>query len=381
VFAPLPSLPSAFEDVTLRLDLMRGGQVRAVRVPLAVVREGRLSPCGSTLHVRVYCREPANSYQLDIKADFGPQPPRSARLTVFSGDSPVGPAVSLVSGGEYREPELPLDLEVPCEQLVFRVALNPAGGAALELVGVARLGQVGEGEVRRETQSSRLRAARAALKTDLADALLHAPVPALAVLGRLIEAEELTEKMELLRRLFETQLDIRLIEAAVRDIEVTARMEKSFTDVEFAALSLSDPVEASIVLFHPRSPTYLLAVCFVLCLEQNLAPANEREGQWWRQMAKAGAVALWRRDRSSLEELQGTMRASEDPVKAVLLEKLAKWAARRETTLPPEPKDPFEDRLARIRGESPDAAMAAALEALIYVGYLSVTRDLGPGAV
>jgi hypothetical protein len=118
----------------------------------------------------------------------------------------------------------------------------------------------------------------------------------------------------------------------------------------------------------------------VLCLENNLAPASEREGVWWRQLAKAGAVALWRRDRAALHELSGTMRASEDPVKAMLLEKLTKWAGRRMSTGPSQPREQLADQLARIRGRNAEASMATALEALADHGFLAVSGDLGPAA-
>jgi hypothetical protein len=368
-------LPAGLEETSLRLDLLRRGQVRSVRVPLTELRDAGAVRSYALLDVRVYCRAPGRSFQLEVRGDFGGNPPRSALLRIFLDARELGEPAVLVSRGVPSEPELGLETGTEAERLVFRVTAEPDSGAPRQFAGVVRLKESADPSGKRDSPTGRWRSARALVKAELGAALRQSSAPALVLLGRLMEHSDPGGKLELLRKLVEAQSDVRLLEAAAADIALCVQLDKGFPEVDFPALSLNDPAEASLVIFHPRSPTYLLAVCFVLCLENNLAPVHERDAVWWRELAKAGAVALWRRDRASLEELAGTMRAGSDPVKAMLLEKLTKWASRRSTSVPPEPRERLDDQLSRIRGRNQEAAVATALEALVDHGYLVVTGD------
>jgi hypothetical protein len=368
-------LPADLEETSLRLDLLRRGQVRSVRVPLVELRDTGAVRSYALLDVRVYCRAPGQSFQLEVRSDFGGNPPRSALLRIFLDTRELGEPVVLVLRGVPSEPELGLETATEAERLVFRVTAEPDSGAPRQLAGVVRLKESADSSGKRDSPTGRWRSARALVKAELGAALSQSSAPALVLLGRLMEHSDPGGKLELLHKLVEAQSDVRLLEAAAADVALCAQLDKGFPEVDFPALSLNDPAEASLVIFHPRSPTYLLAVCFVLCLENNLAPVHERDAVWWRELAKAGAVALWRRDRASLEELAGTMRAGSDPVKAMLLEKLTKWASRRSTSVPPEPRERLDDQLSRIRGRNQEAAVATALEALADHGYLVVTGN------
>ncbi|MBI5499317.1 MAG: PilZ domain-containing protein [Deltaproteobacteria bacterium] len=369
--------PPGIEETVLRVDLLRCGQARSGRVRLFFVRGTERSRMPGTLDVRLYCLAPGRSYQLELHPDFGEHPPRLAAVRVWTDEGDGSPPLPIFRDGGAMDQELPLQLRPQAGRIALTVTTDGSSGWPAQLCGGIRL-RVARPEDEPGQDTRRLAGSRSVAKVELAAALRASPVPALELLGRLMESQLLAEKIALLHDLADSTSDVRLLEAAVRDMRVSARLVPELGEIDFPSLSLADPADAAIVIFHPDSPEYLVAVCFTLCLERNLAPDRDRDSVWWRHLAKAGAVALWRRDRPALDDLAAAMKVSEDPLKATLLEKLIFWASRRSPTLPDAPREPLDGQVARIRAASPAVALATALEALVDHGFVDISRDLSP---
>ena len=297
---------------------------------------------------------------------------------MWSEDDEGSALLPIYRDGSPTDQELPLRIRPEARRIALAVATDGTSGWPTLLHAGIRLQPPPSVEPRAQDEAKRVADTRASTQAELGAALRDSAVPGLAALGRVMLGRGLADKIAFLHELADSTSDVRLLEAAVRDIRMTAGITPDMGDIDFPSLSLADPADAALVIFHPESPEYLLAVCFTLCLERNLTPDRDRDSVWWRHLSKAGAVALWRRDREALDDLTAAMRASEDPLKATLLEKLIVWASRRMSTLPDAPREPLDVQVARIRSAAPAVALATALETLTDRGYVDISRDLSP---
>jgi hypothetical protein len=365
------------DSAKLRLDQLRRGQIRALRLRLMEIRGRQKDPTDFFLDVKVACDQPERLYYFDVKADFGAFPPRTARLRVLKNRYEATLPVTLVEHGATIEKGVSLEIDAATDKVVLWVTTEGPSVVPPKLAAEIRVRDVPETALAEELDTIRLPSVKALVKQSLVGALRAAPTRQLVALGEILVAEDVDDKMRWLGRLVEMGGDVRLIEAGVRDIELAEQTVAGFPRIDFPTLMLNDPVQAAVAIFHPETPPYLVNLGFVIAFERHLDPAGAESAALWKQLAKAAAVILCAKSRELLDEDIEAMGFGPDRTRQTLLRMLVDWAVRRSEPPPPPPLNaPIEHYLNTIAAEDGAAALQATVQLLANYGFVGLSMRL-----
>lgn len=219
-----------------------------------------------------------------------------------------------------------------------------------------------------------------AWKRKLASALERAHSDQLTLLGKLFKSKNLVDKINCLRELIDHGADIRIIEAGVR------QMYFSQYGVDFPKLSLDDPSHASVIVFHPEAPVYLLNCAFIRGFENALDTEHRERADFWEVLIKAAFLtltlaALIKGDQGARECLREDIDAIRgNDAKTVLMGRFKEWAKGKMTLAFITEKDEFpviekseeelENYLHEIENDNIEIAFKAAVNFLTYHDYI-----------
>ncbi|MBI5486151.1 MAG: PilZ domain-containing protein [Deltaproteobacteria bacterium] len=376
-----PSRPSirpgvCSDEARLRLDQLRPGQTRSVRLRLvAIGREGK-TPTDFFLDVKVVCPSCGDGWDACAKADFGERIPGAAAVTVLKDRYETGSALPLVEAGRCLEQEFRLPLDPGVEKIVFWVATDGLRGVPEQMACAIRMESSAEEPPGDELDTMRLPSVKAVLSQHLSEVLQQSPDPALVVLGELMANTTLAGKLVLLRWLVETNADVRLIEAGVRDLELWERVAKDFDRVDFGKLQVHDRTDASLAAFHAHSAPRLLATTLVSSYKKHVAADHPDESAFWGRLTHVVAVALGRRDRPALDDAVRVARSELDAAAFSRLETLVEGALRAGKATPVEASTVIGDYMLDIRGRGSRKPLDAAVEFMAAVGFIALTADI-----
>jgi hypothetical protein len=361
------------DEVWMRLDQMRAGQSRSVRLRLVAIHAAEKTPTDHFLEVKVFCQAPGRLWDADVKADFGRAAPVAATVTLLKDRYEASSSLPLVERGVCVEQEIPLPLDPSTEKLVFWVVTDGSAGVPEHLACAIRVHAPAEDQRPDELDTLRLPSIKTVLSQNLAEFLLQSPDASLVVLGELMQDNALAGKLRLLERLVESGADLRLVEAGVRDIELWERVARGFGQIDFGLLQVDDPVDASLVVFHAHSAPRLLVLAFAASFESHITAYKRELADFWGQLALAAAVALCRRDRVALADAVQLIRPGSAPGAGVRLEALVGAAERRLRTTPVDASTRLGDYADDIRGQGLRPPFDAAVEFMAAVGLISLT--------
>ncbi|NMC71441.1 MAG: hypothetical protein GYA57_15430 [Myxococcales bacterium] len=365
---------------TLRLAEMRTGQTRMLRLRLMAVEEEERRPTDFYLEATITCDRPGRMYYLEATADFGAVPPRAARLTVLKSRYDATQPVALITDGRPVQSSVGLEIEPSVDRLVLWISTEGSAGVPAKLAAEVRLQPREAGPAPAELDTLRLPSMKLVVKESLAAALRRAQDPALVALGESMSAETPGRKLECLRRLLELEADVRLIEAAVRELELCEGAVRGFPRVVFDDLSLDMPAHAVLAVFHPGTPLYLVNQCLAIAFEARSESSAAPERRWWDLVLRAATVVLRRRAPALLEENLAVMECGESREAAAALQGLVDWA----TKLGPAPQaaeaSPLEKYLRVIAGRDAAEAAEAAFAVLAWYGFIGLSMQLASSA-
>ncbi|MBN1773752.1 MAG: hypothetical protein JXB32_20995 [Deltaproteobacteria bacterium] len=359
----------------LRLGQLPAGQVRAVDLPLVETRGHQRNPTGFYLGLKIACDVPGRLYTVDVKPDFGRTVPPVATLTVMRSRYEATRPVTLVEAGAPVERSMLLELDDGTNHVVFWIRTEGAAGVPRRMaaaIGVQPLPRSDEAEDDLDTM--RLPTVRQAAKEELALALRQTPHPALSTLGELLGSDDDARKIEYLERLIAAEADICLIEAAVRDLDLCEQTVPGFAPTDFAALCLSDPVDASIAVFHPGSSPYLVHRSLTVALDRRRDRLPPGQARLWPALVAAAVVNLHRRAPELLRETLEDLETLGDDETLAFVRRLADRAAARPRSAPPDPDDPTDECLRLVGAADRRNAETAALRLLTRYGFVWVTE-------
>ena len=363
------------DEATLRLWDMRAGQRRSVRLRLMAILAQEQQPTQFFLEAKILCQGPQGPWDADVKVDFGRRVPSAATVTVLKDRYEASSALPLVEGGACVEQEIPLPIERGVEKLVFWVVTDGSSGVPERMACAIHVEPPGTEEPDEDLDTMRLPTVKAVLSRNLADVLRKSPDSSLAVLGELMASGTSTGKIARLRQLVESNADLRLIEAGVRDIELWERMGRDFGRVDFSTLSLDDPVHLCIVVFHGMSAPLLLARAFRIAFESSTTGRPPAERGFWSHLSRCAAGALSRRDRSALRAMVRRMRKSENAATADRLEELVEQAGRSTRRTPTDLSTRLDDYAEDILGRGARPPLAAAVELMTAAGFIALFHE------
>jgi hypothetical protein len=308
-------------------------------------------------------------YYLDVRADFGETPPRHARLTILKSRYDAMLPLMLVDQGVVTEIGVALEVDPSTERVIFWVATEGEPAIPEKLAATLQVREPTVTPLRDDLDSLRLPTVKLVLKESLTPALLALVAPPLATLGEIMDSDDFGRKIYLLGQLLDHGADIRLVEAAVRDVELCEHTVPGFMRVVFPDLTLNDPVHTCLVVFHPSSPPYLVNQCLAIALEH-------ADAYPWRDLARAAALVLCRRARSLIDDDFEALASEGDPRRLQQLRALVGWADARKPQLPPELQAPVETYLEVVGRRNPQAAEQAVLELMTHCGFISLAAEL-----
>jgi hypothetical protein len=234
-----------------------------------------------------------------------------------------------------------------------------------------------ESAVDQDLDTMRLPTSKLTVKQILSAALSASSSPPLSTLGAIMSVDDLDRKLELMRTLVDGRTDLRLVDAAVRDVDLCEHVVPAFRGPDFEQLCPADPIQACLAVFHPAVPPHVVRQCLAHALEACAAAPSPEGAYPWHGLLKAAVLVLCRRARDQLDDDVYAAKLEGDPRKLELLQRLAEWACRtRPGTAPPLP-DSMAASLERIAGRSPAEAERAALELMIHFGFIGLSTELG----
>lgn len=374
-----------------RAPLVRPGSLarrraRTVRLPLLRVDRDDRASTNFVLDLRITCPAPGGPLRFDVRADFGSIPPHRAVLTVLKSRHEALPPVPVVERGVSVPRIIDVPLDPATERIFFWVETEGAACVPARLVGVLRLGSgpgerveadrvPGEPAPDDEIDTMRLPTRKLAVKALLAAALGRSTSPHLVLLGRLMQANDLDGKIDLLRRLLAAGVDLRLVEAAVQDVALSEHMVAGFPRVRVERLDLSEPALACLAVFHPASPPHVVRQCLAASIER--CTSSGVRGDWdWSRLARGAALVLVRRARPELDAEFLATKLEGDAVRLACLEEVIGWAESRRPPPPPRLSVPFRECLERAAGTDPERAEGAVHELLAYCGFVGVSGEV-----
>jgi len=357
---------------------MRSGQVRGIRLRLMEIRQNDNRPTEFYLDVLINCEEPSRRYHFEVKADFGGTRPQRARLSVIHGRRDAPPPVPLLEQAVPCTASFDLAFDPLAEWLTLWVATEGTADVPMQLAGELRLRGLLDDRSAQDLATSRLPSLRMVMRQTLMGAFRGSSSPTLALLGGQMRSEDPLEKLDLLRQLFDHGADIRLVEAAVRDVATCEQNSRDFPPLEFARLDVQDPADAATAVLHPRCPAPLVRECFAVAFEGQFSPTSITAARRWKELVKAAAVVICRHDRSQLDEgfAVATGLATE-PSRAALFQSLVEWAWKQVSPPTPPLRGPAEQYMRVIGGGDPGAAELAAIEIMAHYGLIEVCVPLG----
>ena len=367
------------EKASLRLSALRRGQMRAVRLRLLEIVGSAKHPTEFYLDVKVCCDVPDQTYYLDVKADFGKRPPRAARLVVLRNRYDATTPVGLIEGGACIERGVPLETRPDTVKVVFWITVEGSSTVPPKLAAemLVRPPTQPPAEPPKELDTMRLPSIKAVIIESLARTLAAAANGPMVALGEIMAAPSSVTAVRDGGQLIDLGADLRLVEAAVRAIETAEQVGKATPPIDFPALCLNDPASAAIAAFHPQTPPYLLNQTFIIALENHLGtPAADPSCTFWKQIAKAAAIVLYRADRSLLDEDVEVMACGDDPFRPRVLKMMIAWAARKQQPPSPPPAEPLDATATHIASNDPAEAMRALCDALLTYGFIGVSTQL-----
>ncbi len=308
-------------------------------------------------------------YYLDVRADFGETPPRHARLTILKSRYDAMLPLVLVDQGVTTETGIALEVDPSTDRVIFWVATEGDPAIPEKLAATLQIREPAASPLLDGLDTLRLPTVKVVLKEKLTPALLALVAPPLATLGEIMDSDDFGRKIYLLGQLLADGADIRLIEAAVRDVELCEQTVDGFMRVVFPELTLTEPVHASVAVFHPSSPPYLINQCLAIALDHP-------DAYPWHELARAATLVLSRRARSLIDDDIEALSCEDDPRKLLRLRALAEWAETRKPRLPPELQAPVETYLEVVGRRNPQAAEQAVLELMTHCGFVSLAAEL-----
>ncbi|MBN1527499.1 MAG: hypothetical protein JW895_00440 [Thermoleophilaceae bacterium] len=383
-----PRRPRSPHASLLRLEQLAPGRTRGIRLPLLEAGEETRAPTGFFLELRVTCDEPGHGYHFDVKADFGSIPPRRAVLTVLKSRNETLPPEELIERGVPVERGFALAVEPATDRIVFWVATEGAACVPEKLAAALRVRSPADEPAATQPEpeppaddddldTMRLPTRKLAVKVDLTEALRRSASPPLALLGEVMHADELDDKLGLLRGLVASGADLRLVETAVQDVALSEHMVPGFARVPFERLDVSDGVHACVVVFHPAVPPHLVRQCLVVAVERACLPGAAQEKYDWPRLARAAALVLARRARAELDAEVLATRLEADARRLAFVEELVAWAGSKRPSPAPRLSVPVAACLELVGGDDAEAAERAAYELLAHCGFVAISGDLG----
>ncbi len=362
------------DAVVLKLARLQPGRQRVLRLRLMEIRRNDKRPTEYFLQLGITCLVPLRSYQFDVQADFGPTPPPRASIIVAVGRAPAQPPAPLVENGVALGVRFTLNVDPTTEWLTLWVSAEGVPEIPAHLAGELRLRLSDDDRSAHELETARLPSLKVVMRQGLMGAFRQSPSQVLVLLGGLMETVEPFEKRELLSRLLAVDADLRMLDAAVRDLAFAEQVERDFPPTDFARLVLDDPLGASLAVFHPACPTPVVQQCFVTAFERQFAATTPAGRRRWQELLKAAAVVICRKDRSLLDEdFAAASGLAAEPSRLALYRSLVEWA----TTLPPPARKalagPAAEYLKRITDGPAAEAEQAALELLRHYDMLGPT--------
>lgn len=368
------TLRSPYADATsLRLGLMGPAQVRGVRMRLMEIRRNDKRPTEFFLHLTITCQEPLRAYQVVAIADFGRQPPPRATLTILQARRSAAGPIALVERHVALEASFTLELEPSTEWLTFWVGTSGSPEVPTDLAGELRLRPADDDRPPEDLETARLPSLRSVARQSLIGSFRRCASPPLVLLGGLMRCEDPEEKLQLLRQLVDLDASIALVEAAVRDIAFCEEIVRDFPAPDFSQLALDDPAEIALAVFHPGAPTDIVRRCLAVTFEGQLSPESPRVGGRWKELVRAAAVVLFRRDRAILDEGLAALGCAVDRTRQALFQSLVQAAGRRPRASLKPPPDPLESYLRRIDGGDAAEAERVAINLMACYEMIAVT--------
>ncbi|MBI5490317.1 MAG: hypothetical protein HY905_23475 [Deltaproteobacteria bacterium] len=358
----------------MRLDRLRAGRFRALRLPLRTVHGASDEKSPHHLSVRVTPETDGHAFRVEVKPEFAGETPRNAALVVLENRHEATPPMFVVHRGRVFERSLSLVLAPGDEKVVFWLHVewkHREDKLAAELL----LTAPGDRPPPRRLDTMRLPTIKAVIARMLAPALRVSTVPTLAALGALLDAPERAAKLQLLDQLAAAGADLFVLEAAVRAIELAEETVRGFEPTDFAALHLDDPAQACLAILHSAAPTWALEQAFVVAFDKHLQDVVARTGSSrWKELAEVSAVALARRDPALLDEDARVIAEREGWLPRRLVAHLHAWAkTHAAAALPATRPEPLEDVLARITDIDGATAVRAARDVLREYGFIGLS--------
>jgi hypothetical protein len=341
--------------------------MRSLGLSLLEIRGDERTPTGCSLELRITCSVPGRTFFLEAKADFGRWVPPVARLSLLRSRSETTEPVALVERGAIVEQGMTLELSASTERIVFWVETEGDARVPTKLAGAIQVRSAPGAEMRDPLNTKRLPTVKQNLKQELARALGASSAPTLAALGQLLESGDQARKLELLERLVEEDLDVRLLETAVRDLREAP---------DFSHLCLSDPAHACIAIFHPASPPDLVqqSLSVALARQQDaLPPAKLR---LWRQLIRCAVLVLQGRSPDLLDEMLEELAFGEDSGALAILRPLVDWVEETKARPSLPPGVSIDECLQAVAKGDPGTAERAAVDVALGYGLASVTVNL-----
>lgn len=383
--------PGTGQAPLLRLAQLTPGRTRSLRLPLLQAAQEPPGPTGFFLELLVTCEAPGRAYHLDVKADFGSIPPRRAVLTVLKSRSETLSPEQLIERGVPVERGFELEVDPTTSRIVFWVQTEGAACVPAKLAAALRVRSAPEALPEQppepeqpaeddDLDTMRLPTRKLTMKIELAAALRRSASPSLALLGEVLKAEELDEKVGLLRGLVAAGADLRLVETAVQDVALSEHLVPEFGRVPFERLDVSDGVHAWLVVFHPAAPPHVLRQCLVVAVERACLPGAEQADHDWPRLARAAILVLVRRARAELDAEVLATRLEADARRLAFLERAVAWAEARRPSPAPRLSVPVQTCLELVAGDDAEVAERAAHELLAHCGFVGLSGEVLPAA-
>ncbi|MBI5501697.1 MAG: hypothetical protein HY907_15745 [Deltaproteobacteria bacterium] len=365
----------ATTDATpLRLMEIGPGATRSLRLRLMEIRRNDKRPTDFFLRLSIECVRHGVTYLVHARGEFGGTPPRRASLTVVAGRMSAEPPLRLVEDGAPVEAQFTLVLDPATEWVTLWVATEGEPAVPAQLAGQLLLRQPEDARPPEALETARLPSLKFVMRQSLMHAFRQAPSEALVALGALMRSEEPREKYALLRSLVESGADVRLVEAGVRDLAAAEQIVRGFPPVDFSRLAPERLLDASVIVLHPAAPLPLVRQAFATAFERQYMAGSPEEAGRWRDLVKAGAVVICRKDRSMLDEgFAVATGIASDPARQALFKSLVEWAWSRATPSVRPLAGPVETYLKRVTGKVAADADAAAVEVMAHYDLVSAT--------
>ena len=339
-------------------------------------RRAEKTPTEFFLGLKVTSPSAIDRWDACAKADFGENIPGMATMTVLKDRYETGPSLSLVESGRSIEQEFALPVDPGVEKIVFWVVTDGEEGVPERMACAIRLRPATAESAEDDLDTIRLPSVRAAFGRHLAEVLRQSPDPSLATLGGLMACSTLDQKLIRLRWLVETDADLRLVEAGVRDLELWERTARGFGRVDLDSFREDDRVGLALLVFHAHSAPRRLAETLAAGFRKHVAAQHPDEARYWRRLTCVAAAALARRDRRLLDETVRAVQPAVDAATFARLETLVQAASRAGKATPVEASTVIGDYVRDITGRGRRKPIDAAAEFMAAAGFIALTARL-----